>query len=198
MVCADRSCGGGGDEAAGGARHPDKMGKGMGCGASKSALVDVPTADGKLSRGTSAVLKAELIVHLTQTVGIPAEDSAVEDYADALHTAADEPQQAVQLPPALPLDVREPLRVVEARAELRQHGLGVDEAMRLDHEFHVSNEALVVNVHPCVGVYLGTGVVEAASVDDTSTPLLLEVPPGHVTLHSRDPRDPVDLTLLRS
>jgi hypothetical protein len=63
------------------------MGKGMGCGASKGASVDVPTADRKLSRGTSAVLKAELIVHLTQTVGIPAEDSAVQDYADALHRA---------------------------------------------------------------------------------------------------------------
>eukprot|EP01046_Picozoa_sp_COSAG06_P003794 COSAG06_NODE_151_length_21964_cov_95.963961_19_plen_347_part_00 len=85
MVCADRLCvaGGGGDEAAGGARRPDKMGKGMGCGASKSASVDVP----KLSRGTSAMLKAELIEHLTQTVGIPAGDSAVDDYVDALHTA---------------------------------------------------------------------------------------------------------------
>ena len=33
------------------------------------------------------MLKEELIVHLTQTVGIPAGDSAVDDYVDALHTA---------------------------------------------------------------------------------------------------------------
>ena len=53
----------------------------MGCGASTAGDVAAPS----LSRSSSATLKAELALYLTQKVGLPPGDSAVQGYVEALH-----------------------------------------------------------------------------------------------------------------